>query len=446
MKFRTATRRGNRSHRHKQELEASAATAPNPLNLILPLCTWQSATECMQYDYYAKVVAHNIFCDKSSQFWQSYVLQCCHQLPVVKQSLLALSAAFRATDEAPTKPHYATSQQYESPAATFSKAIAMLRQYMSSDGSPSHAVVLTCAIILYAYAKVLGDQEAASTHLERAINIFDTWAISSSGHERPDDFRTIRTVLLLLDLSATIEDKARVPAMTQPGRQPTQFRSLEDVVHGYSVVCQTMMIFTIRNYKHILAGHAYCPIEILQEKDDIADSLAQWKEAVDGFVEERSSTGDRLSAKEEECLLAVMLQWIAGKCQLDEVLPSSTPLISTWDLCADQWLEYGNRILQLRRNVAKSESPTGKRRSLILSYAQCMLIFAGGTSLDHARSTALAMAAEAAMYDQLILPVDLSHIGNGRGHSDALHDMEQKQVFWTADYIAHNSGCFQSTA
>ncbi|KAF2173448.1 hypothetical protein M409DRAFT_15730 [Zasmidium cellare ATCC 36951] len=140
-----------------------------------------------------------------------------------------------------------------------------------------------------------------------------------------------------------------------------------------------------------------------------------------------------------------MLQWIAGKCQLDEVLPSSTPPVSSWDLCADQWLFYGNHILDLRRNATKRESPTGRRRSLILSYAQCMLIFAGATSLQEAKSMALAMAAEAATYDQLILPVDLSHIANGRGHSDALLAMEQKQVFWTPDYIAHDSRGFQGT-
>lgn len=316
----------------------------------------------------------------------------------------------------------------------------MLRAYISMDKSPSHAVVLTCAIILYAYAKVLGDQQAASTHLERAINIFDTWAMSFAGRNQPDDFRTIRTVLLLLDLSATIENKARVPTMTQPGPQLSRFDSLEDVVHGYSVVCQAMMIFTICNYKHILAGYAACPIEILQEKEAITASLALWKSAVDDFVEQRSLTDRPLSAKEEECLSAVMLQWIAGKCQLDEVLPSSTPSVSNWDLCSDQWLSYGNRILDLRRNATKRESSIGRRRSLILSYAQCMLIFAGATNLEEAKSIALAMAAEAATYDQLILPVDLSHIANGRGHSDALLAMEQKQVFWTPDYIVHNSG------
>ncbi|KAF2173447.1 hypothetical protein M409DRAFT_48425 [Zasmidium cellare ATCC 36951] len=194
IKFSSLSRRSNSPRKRKRVPEASTVvehTGPGPLDLALPLYQWESPTECRFYDYYTKVVAHNIFCDKSSQFWQTYILQSCHQLPVVMQSLIALSAAFRETDDAYARPSHVPSKLSESPSAALSKAISMLRAYISLDGSPSHAVVLTCAIILYAYAKVLGDQQAASTHLERAIHIFDTWAMSFAGREKPDDFRTI---------------------------------------------------------------------------------------------------------------------------------------------------------------------------------------------------------------------------------------------------------------
>lgn len=68
--------------------------------------------------------------------------------------------------------------------------------------------------MLYAHSKILGDGEAASANLEKAINIFDTWATSLTGHVKPAGFKDIRKVLSLLDLSAIVEDKARVPTMT----------------------------------------------------------------------------------------------------------------------------------------------------------------------------------------------------------------------------------------
>lgn len=451
IKFRSISQKGNSSCRSKQSLKATIVTKTSPLDLALPLYHWQSSTECNLYDYYAKVVALNVFCDKSSYFWQNYVLQSYHQSPLVKQSLIALSSAFRERVIASERPHYAELQIYDNPAVAFSRAISMLRAYIACDGSPSHTIVVTCAIVLYAYAKVVGDQQAASTHLERAISIFDGWAIQFIGHERPAEFNTIQSVLLLLDLSASIEDKARVPAMTQPGPQLTRFHTLEEIIHSYSVVCQSMMVFTICNYKHILAGPTSCPKEISEERDTIVNNLAQWRAAVDDFLEHRLMTNQPLSLQEQECLSSAMLHWLAGKCQLDEVLPSSPLLVSSWDVHADEWLEHGNRILQIRRQAAMSGSPTATRRSLIISYAQSMLIFAGATSLDEARSSAVAVATEAAVYDQLIRPVDLSHITEGRGHSDALYAMEQQQMSWAPDCTSRSDdewlhlatrGCF----
>ena len=350
-------------------------------------------------------------------------MQACQQLAVVREALLALSGAFSDTQATLHQVHLPWRATANTETASL-KAVGMLQAYMQYETSPNPAVVLTCAIILYAHAKVLGDHEALATHLNQAIAIFDNWTLTTSETVMSAEFRTIRTTLLLLDLNASLEDITRSPKMQRIGAQCRRFESLEDMLHGYSVVGRNMMAFTINNYKDVVKGRDQYPPDVVATRDAVARDLDEWQLSVNDYMAGRHAKGLTFTPREQECFSSIMLQYLAGKCQITHALSAGEQQTSAWDDLSHEVLSHGFAILQQRRSAGLNGSDIGKRRSLIMTYAQSLGIFAGAMT-GKAQMEAIAMVEQAQQYEHLIRSIDMSHVSSGRGLEHALYALEQ---------------------
>lgn len=290
----------------------------DPWALNLPLYRWTTRAEGDLYNYYATVVAAQLFSDKRGRFWEIHVLQACHELAVVRDSLLSLSAAFPHIHHASHQEQNSTYVPYTTGAhASCAKAVSMLRAYMQHEPNPSHGIVLTCAIILHAQAKLVRNAEAAMSHLETAITISNDWAASRDQSTFSHEFTILRTTLSLLDLEATLEIKTRPPRMTRVGPFSTRFESVEDMMYEQSMVCREMMTFAMTNYAQIVAGPEHCPQNILDDKFLLDRKSQDCKVAVDDFLLRKFRTHDPnessfFSPRDEEAYASTMLQYFTS--------------------------------------------------------------------------------------------------------------------------------------
>lgn len=145
------------------------------------------------------------------RFWDQLVLQVSYSEPVVQQSLIAVGNA-----------HYdLCADRAASPSALSShqRALHKLRQYIDRVRQPSHEVVIICCILLFAFARMAGDREAASVHLRSAMSILRN-ARRSVGHGAAgrfspghDSLHTISVMLIQLDIEAIMQDLDQGPLL-----------------------------------------------------------------------------------------------------------------------------------------------------------------------------------------------------------------------------------------
>lgn len=139
-----------------------------------------------------------------------------HDEPAVRNALVAFSSA-KLSYETLSDGEMAIQTSPESQ-MHYEKALRQVRRYISTNPSPSAVVLLQCCILLHQFDSMRGDHHAALVHLENAFAILHSStsqrsisSMNGAGSVLSDDMDEIQSVLVRMDLQASLFDDARVP-------------------------------------------------------------------------------------------------------------------------------------------------------------------------------------------------------------------------------------------
>lgn len=380
------------------------------------LSRWNDPREAGHVQFYHDVVSGQLGGAVTSAFWEQHVLQRLQQAPVIKQALVALSLAYREICVAgqlhppcsaltPTRASQATGN-----------AISGLRSYLQIEQQPPLDVVLTCAVLLFALEKTRGDRETSLFHLDNAIAVFKSWTERLKRKTPPPQYKMLRSVILLLDGNACIEDEARAPLVEVEFSGPfidaheLRFNNIQDMRDDFKIrVCHPLTRLLVRCHDGAVTALQDCPHDVLQEKVRLQNELVRWRAAVDYFVWDRSSIRQPRcepiwSKSEEISILTVEMHYLVVKCSLSDVVVAYPDHANAWNQHSCEILAKGERVLELlqRRHGPFQLQPDGRQRAMIITYAQSLPLFAQRTTLLDARSRAMRLYADLEPYTRVV--------------------------------------------
>lgn len=231
--------------------------------------------------YYCCQAAWNLSSGSDPALWTHLVLQRSHDLPVIRNALVALSSLHKdflcgelvGADFESSGPSAYANLAPVTTMSIISRCRRQLRNYLSRlDASP--VVALICSVIFYTFESLLGEPQKAIWHLDRGLILLKQ--CQSDGSFEPDDplIPHLTTLLYLLDIQASCFDDRRPPILKLASDAETLGLvdlvpdSFFDITHAEAVSTK------LQNWiLHHLNNHGTHSGETLQELS--ADSLRE---------------------------------------------------------------------------------------------------------------------------------------------------------------------------
>ncbi|EME45201.1 hypothetical protein DOTSEDRAFT_71049 [Dothistroma septosporum NZE10] len=370
---------------------------------------WRDRREADSVQFYQNVVSGQLGGAVTSVFWERYVLQRLQQQPVIKQALIALSQAYRelcdANELSPLRSIASPTPAYQASG----KARRSLLSYLQNEVQPPKDVVVTCAVLLFALEKTRGDYGVSLRHLDSAIAIFKSWPESLNRRRLPPEYVVLRSVVVLLDGNACIEDETRERrfdrqiAETADNMTEIRFGSIEDMRDDLKMrICYPLT-------RLIAPGPTNYSPDVVQEKARLETELGKWRAAVNHFICDRTLVREprdepNWSPKEEVGILIVEVHYIIVRCCLAEVAVQDPADRSRWDNYARKLLSKGERAFELLQRLHGPFKGTldGRQRAMVVTFTQALPLFAQQTTLLSARQKAMRLYEDFEPYTRLV--------------------------------------------
>jgi hypothetical protein len=225
-------------------------------------------------------------------FWDHLVLQISHTEPLLREAIVAVAAAhldFCTTGTASAAAWTANS-----------RILYSLRQYMSKDDCLSHEVVLCCSVLLFAVSSMLGDVEAAITHLRNGMTILCHARRLQMRHCRAigpsDPLRRLTAMFIQLDIEGTMQNLSRGALLDlssgvlkapydleQWGLSARQI-SPHEAMEAWMYIAHDLWTFISRTSHYRQLIFADVPEHVRNERAIHRARIKAWRRATKGYI------------------------------------------------------------------------------------------------------------------------------------------------------------------
>jgi hypothetical protein len=334
-----------------------------------------------------------------SDFWTVMVLQYSHDIPLVRNALIALSSIhldFVTADDFTSENigHLDNGPASFDTLTQYGKAIRQLRRYLTSTEHPCVKTALICSLLFHCFESVRGDYSAALVHLENGLGILRNQrekglgqAMSGPNDVVSEDLRNLDRQFARMDLQATFVGGA--------GRFPSVEFTTEDERSGLTPIVATgafkdlaeaeLTLDKLRNqacrfhlttipYRHHHPDMV--PIPVVEEKTELLRQLENWSVAMDGLWILQHQISPPLHHSEMETFrdIATMLKLSHRTVQMillahlpeDETIFTSVPNVRGREILS---LIESLRSVDLSRRTYSSEG--GVVGPLLVMVAKC---------------------------------------------------------------------------
>lgn len=144
-------------------------------------------------------------------FWTHTVFEQSHQEGTVRQALVSLSSLhLNYTTESLSHNGMARDDTL----VQYGKALRMLQRRMKTPDAEAIRTALVCSVLFYCFEATLGNNEAATHHLQGGLNMLSS--CHSNGTEQTEVLHGISLEFERLDLQATLFYDQPVPHLLHP--------------------------------------------------------------------------------------------------------------------------------------------------------------------------------------------------------------------------------------
>ncbi|KAJ0413429.1 hypothetical protein BJY00DRAFT_322034 [Aspergillus carlsbadensis] len=239
------------------------ADSQTPIQVYsLPFKVPGSQADRQLLHFYIVEAAEELSSFLDSTLWTRLILQRCHDQPVIRHSLVTLSALYR--DSLSARPDLSNAMQ------RIARCHRQLRLHLQSAGA-SVDTALICSVLFFAFEMLIRDAHTATLHLNNALNLLKHADCHSSSELLPH----LTSILSRLDIHASAIDDDRMPMLSlvtpaetsgTVGTVPDELSTLEEA-EAVLTKLQNWLLHTI--IVHVAHKHdppGALPLDILHER------------------------------------------------------------------------------------------------------------------------------------------------------------------------------------
>lgn len=265
--------------------------------------------------------SHELASFLNLDFWTRTVFEQSHQESTVRQALVSLSSLhldFTTASRSSTASHETLNQ--------YGKALRMLQRRMRTPNGDSTRAGLICSIIFYCFEATLGNNQAATAHLQGGLNLL------SSLHQTDTPSPDLDSVTLefeRLDLQAVLFYDQPVPFLNLPDSlhppstpTPSRFHRLSDAHRSMVTLMHRGWTLISDNLDHKHKPLPEIPLHILLAKQTIHTDLQAWKSHFDDLQTRLNETDAKAYGAQ-----ILLIHYHLSTILLDGVFPANA---DTW--------------------------------------------------------------------------------------------------------------------
>lgn len=301
----------------------------------------------------------------NADFWTRTVFQQSHRDPVVRHALISLGMLhLNYTTTHVSEPNTAGSDTLRQ----YGKALRTLRRRLGKVDSEAKRTALTCCILFYCVEAALGNEIAATSHLENGLSLL----ASIDPGERTEEFSALERVLEGLDLQATLFDDERKPRLDlmpdiNRGNCSTDATSAGafcnlDEAHRALVILQNQLFhFLTENTPYKSHTIDSLPANLLLQKRDLLERFTSWSNQFDHLKNTNSQDEGTV------CGIQIsLIHWQTSVMLLEADYPANDSVFNaTSDPRTEEVLNLADNLLEhTGRNGKPASTRSNVRRNL----------------------------------------------------------------------------------